>query len=78
MVEVFWLHARNLIEFYNSPPRYRASAPDFTTGRLYPDLRQKKGGGLAVENAGEDFCNLINEQICHLKYERAAATTCLS
>ena len=42
MVEVFWLHARNLIEFYNSPPRYSASASDFTTDRLYPDLRLKK------------------------------------
>jgi hypothetical protein len=45
---------------------------DFTTDRLYPDLRLKKGGGLAVENAGEEFCDLINEQVCHLKYERVS------
>ena len=70
VVEVFWLHARCLIEFYSGSGA-SANASDFTTERLYPEFRLKKGEP-AVANAGEDFSVLINEQVCHLKYERVS------
>ena len=70
VVEVFWLHARCLIEFYSGSGA-SANASDFTTERLYPDIRLTKGKPAAA-NEGEDFSDLINEQICHLKYERVS------
>ncbi len=71
-INEFWLHARNLIEFYCNPSGTSASASDFTTEPLRPEFRFKKNAA-AVTNAGEDFSTLINEQICHLKYERVTS-----
>jgi hypothetical protein len=71
VVEVFWLHARNLIEFYRNSG-VSACASHFTSKRLSPEFRLNKGGERAVANAGREFSDLINEQVCHLKYERVS------
>ncbi|MBA5775988.1 hypothetical protein H2509_02570 [Stappia sp. F7233] len=71
-IVAFWTHARNLIEFYEKSPHASASASDFTTERLWPEFRLKKGQP-AEEKAGEELRTLINEQISHLKYERVKA-----
>lgn len=68
----FWVHARNLIEFYGKTEGASASASDFTTELLRPEFRLKKGAP-AVQNAGAEFTTLINEQVCHLKYERVSS-----
>jgi hypothetical protein len=60
-IESFWVHARNLIEFFAQPKNADAggtvSAKDFT-GTYYPNLNMRT---LDTE---------INEQICHLRYDR--------
>jgi hypothetical protein len=70
-VEVFWLHARNLIEFYDGTQTAGPKASDFTAGKFQANFQLTKGLP-ADQNAGERFMTLINEQICHLKYERVS------
>lgn len=72
-INEFWVHARNLIEFYDKPKVHNASASAFTTEPLCPEFRLRKGGP-AITNAGMAFSDLINEQVCHLKYERVSVT----
>jgi hypothetical protein len=63
-IEAFWIHARNLIDFLklnrkpNEGEEGAASAKDFTDASFRSDLQ-----------LGE-LPDRINEQICHLKYER--------
>lgn len=63
-IEVFWVHARDLILFFkrhrNSAASGEVSAKGFTDDSFFPDL----SGGV------DELCDKINEQICHLKYER--------
>jgi hypothetical protein len=65
-IETFWLHARNLIQFFNLRKNVEdtcegvASAKDFTDNNFQTGLQL---GTL------ED---LINYQICHLQYGRAS------
>jgi len=64
-IEVFWLHARNMIEFLthtkNSGPQGTVSAKDFTSG-FNPDMKM-----------GE-MNQRINAAVSHLLYERKDQT----
>jgi hypothetical protein len=71
-INVFWLHARNLIEFYRSPKSADASASHFTNVNLLPEFKLKKGQPADAKH-GQELVTLINEQICHLKYERVTS-----
>ena len=65
VIEVFWLHARNLIEFLahrkTNDNKGVVSAEDFTTGRFYPHMKMK------------EMDELINAEITHLTYERKSS-----
>jgi hypothetical protein len=66
LIESFWTHARNLIEFFTHPTKGdgttgTASALDMTTG-YFPDTKLK------------EIDQLINQQITHLQYDRPAFT----
>jgi hypothetical protein len=65
LIESFWTHARNLIEFFNQPKgdgiTGTASAQDMTVG-YSPDAKLKT------------IDQLINQQISHLQYDRPAFT----
>ena len=69
VINAFWMHARNLIEFYRNAKDVSASASDYTKTRLDPEFRLKKGEP-ADDNRGEELTDLINAQIVHLKNER--------
>jgi hypothetical protein len=60
-VETFWLHARNLHEFFMQSQTRTASADHFTNERVdYSDLLKELGSN--IEN--------INDQISHINYAR--------
>jgi hypothetical protein len=66
LIESFWTHARNLIEFFNCKEKGDgqtgvASAQDMTTG-------------YAVDTKLTEVNDLINKQISHLQYDRPAFT----
>jgi hypothetical protein len=65
LIESFWTHARNLIEFFNKPrgdgSKGVASAQDMTDGYV-ADTRMKQ------------LDQMINVQISHLQYDRPALT----
>jgi len=66
LIESFWTHVRNLAEFFNQPKGDGvtgiASAQDMTKND-YPRNPEL-----------EDFDELINQQITHLRYDRPAFT----
>jgi hypothetical protein len=59
-IEAFWLHTRNLLEFFEweSSDRKQASAVDFMNGDHAIYLNRKA------------LRDLINDQVCHLHYNR--------
>jgi hypothetical protein len=63
-IEFFWLHARNLIEFYRGTGTGDAKAADFMVGRIQVELDLQK------TNGNVRLLDLMNEQISHLKYAR--------
>jgi hypothetical protein len=65
LVETFWVHARNLFEFFKQCPssehtRGIVSAQDLAPG--YERLKEKS----------ENFTGRVNDQITHLRYERVS------
>lgn len=70
LIEAFWLHARNVIEFLtnqkrNKTPSGVASARDFTDSKFSPDHEIKK--------IFKKIRAVVNVQITHLKYERRSS-----
>jgi hypothetical protein len=63
-IEAFWLHARNLIEFFErrttGDDKGIASAEDFTKRPVQYDLPPKRQG----------IRLMIDQQVCHLQYNR--------
>src|SRR5215213_7782926 len=65
-IEAFWLHARNLVEFFTLRPNVNGTCSGVASARDFTDVAFRSDLDLG------DLPNTINSQICHLRYERTS------
>jgi hypothetical protein len=65
-IEAFWLHARNLVEFFTLRPNVSGTYSGVASARDFTDTAFKSDLELG------DLPNTINSQVCHLRYERTS------
>jgi hypothetical protein len=66
-IESFWVHARNLNEFFTRQSKNKEGAPSGVSA-----ARDFTDDGFKDELQLRDLETLIDQQICHLQYERGS------
>jgi|ERR1043165_1916601 hypothetical protein len=65
-IESFWVHARNLVEFFTLRPNVDGTCSGVASARDFTD------SGFRSDLTLGDLPDTINSQICHLRYERTS------